>query len=526
MSETDALTEARKIADAVLYEGYLLYPYRSSSSKNQARWQYGIVGPVGGVEAGVGEETAVYTECLIEPADGNTANDKAAGDTRIDVHLRFLQLQARIVEAAVDGKPGEFTPVAELLVGPTTWITWDEAVEEEVHLVGLSLAELTSTDGHTVPVEIPGGDEVEPLADGAGTVGRVVRRRWPVTGRLSITATACDAPRPLFILHAELRNETAYEEAAAAPSGSLRDGATRQSFVGSHMLLVAHDGAFVSLQDSPDWAASDAARCTNRRCWPMLMGNEGDRDIVLGSPIILSDYPQVAPESPGALYDSTEIDEILTLRIMTLTDEEKAAARATDPRAAEIIDRSDLMPPEVFEKLHGALRGFDTLQPVEPSDSAGIDSARIDPARIDADLALRGFGPMTSMPDAPAGAGTDAPAPPVATGPDGVPWWGEEMDASVSPDTDAVQIGDVSVSKGTRVRLRPSRRADAQDLFLADKTAVVSKVYSDVDGNTHVAVTLEDDPASEFHDWYGRYYYFGPEELEPLHPRKTSEASP
>jgi len=230
------------------------------------------------------------------------------------------------------------------------------------------------------------------------------------------------------------------------------------------------------------------------------MGTDGDRDIVLASPIILYDHPQVAPESPGALYDSTEIDEILTLRIMTLTEEEKAAARSTDPRAAEIIDRSDLMPPEVFEKLHGALRGFDTLQPTGGSQPPNDESA--------AEIAAT------------------AAAPPVATGGDGVPWWGEEMEASVSPDTDSVQIGDVAVAKGTRVRLRPSRRADAQDLFLADKTAVVSKVYSDVDGNTHVAVTLEDDPASEFHDWYGRYYYFGPEELEPLHPRKTSGAAP
>ncbi len=488
------LEEARKIADAVLYEGYLLYPYRSTSSKNQVRWQYGIVGPAGGLEARVGEETALHTDCLIEPA-----GDGFAADTRLEVHMRFLQIQARVVEAAVDGKPGEFTPVPELLVGPTTWITWDEAVEQDVVVPDLSLADLAPdgpTQGRVVPVEVAGGDETELLREGDRVVGRVVRRRWPLTGELLIAATPCDTPRPLFLLHVGLTSLTAFDEAAAAPSGSLRDGAVRQSFVGTHLLLETQRGAFVSVIDPPDWAAADAARCANRRCWPVLMGNEGDRDIVLGSPIILYDHPQVAPESPGALYDSTEIDEILTLRIMTLTDEEKAAARSTDPRAAEIIDRSDLMPPEVFEKLHGALRGFDTLKPIEVPDL------------------------VISETEPPVAAG------PAGTGPDDVPWWGEEMDASVSPDTDSVQIGDVTVAKGTRVRLRPSRRADAQDLFLADKTAVVSKVYYDVDGNTHVAVTLEDDPASEFHDWYGRYYYFGPEELEPLHPRKTSGASP
>ncbi len=511
-----SLDDGRKIADAVLYEGYLLYPYRASSSKNQVRWQYGIVGPVGGMEAGVGEETALHTDCLLQPE-----SDSTPAGIRLDVHLRFLQIQARIVEAAVDGRPGEFAPVAELLVGPTTWITWDEAVEEEVLVADLSGEDLTIGDGRTVAVHIAGGDEVELLTDDDGAVvGRVVRRRWPLNGRLQLSATICDTPRPLLLVRARLSNQTPYEEAAAAPGASPRDGATRQSFVGTHLLLVTRHGAFVSVIDPPDWAAADAARCDNRRCWPVLVGNDGDRDVVLASPIILYDHPQVAPESPGALYDSTEIDEILTLRIMTLTDEEKAAARSTDPRAAEIIDRSDLMPPEVFEKLHGALRGFGELQPTAPTDSA------VDPARFDADLALRGFGELPANdPLSVVGPEGDPGAPPTAVTPDGIPWWGEEMEDSVSPDTDSVQIGAVTVSKGTRVRLRPSRRADAQDIFLADKTAVVSKVYSDAEGNFHVAVTLEDDPASEFHDWYGRYYYFGPEELEPLHPRKSSEAS-
>jgi len=496
MSLDHVLADARKIADAILYEGYLLYPYRATSAKNQVRWQYGIVGPAGGIEAGVGEETALQTETLIEPGVAGTARD-----IRIDVHLRFLQIQARIVEATVDGRPGEFTPVAELSVGSTTWVTWDEAVEEEVAVSDLSLADLAPsgpdqsgrTSGEVISVAIAGGEDVELLREDDVVVGRVVRRRWPLTGQLKLSATPCDTPRPLFLLHARLTNQTDYDELTSAPSGSLRDGAVRQSFVGTHLLLAARQGDFVSVIDPPDWAAADAARCANRRCWPVLMGDEGDRDIVLASPIILYDHPQVAPESPGALYDSTEIDEILTLRIMTLTEEEKAAARSTDPRAAEIIDRSDLMPPEVFEKLHGALRGFGELGSAAPRDDG------------------------CTQPDT-------VPSP--ATPPDEVPWWGEEADASVSPDTDSVRIGEVVVARGTRVRLRPSRRADAQDLFLADRTAVVTKVYSDVDGNTHVAVTLEDDPASEFHDWYGRYYYFGPEELEPLHPRKISGASP
>jgi len=186
---------------------------------------------------------------------------------------------------------------------------------------------------------------------------------------------------------------------------------------------------------------------------------------VLGSPIILGDYPEIAAESPGQLFDSAEIDEILTLRIMTMTHEEKIAARGgTDPRAAAIIDRSDGMAPEVFERLHGVLRDE----------------------------------------------GPDRPDPEFPT------WFSEGAEASVAPETDVITINGVPVSKGSRVILRPNRRADAHDMFLAGQVAIVRRIDLDVEGQTHVAVLLEDDPASDLHDWYGRFYYFGADEVEPL----------
>ena len=79
---------------------------------------------------------------------------------------------------------------------------------------------------------------------------------------------------------------------------------------------------------------------------------------MLSSPIILYDYPQVAPESPGDLFDGAEIDEILSLRILTLTDEEKAEMRRSDDRARRILERTETLPPEHFMKLHGTLRGL------------------------------------------------------------------------------------------------------------------------------------------------------------------------
>jgi hypothetical protein len=204
----------------------------------------------------------------------------------------------------------------------------------------------------------------------------------------------------------------------------------------------------------------------------VMAGPPGTDTVVPASPIILDDHPEVAPESAGALFDSTEIDEILTLRVMTMTETEKAEARATDPRAREIIDRCDEMTPEMLQQLHGILR--------EPRPASGPSPEQ---AWLD-------------------------------TG--GVPWWDPAADESVRPEVDAVVIKGVSVRKGSRVRLRPSRRADAQDLFLADRDARVTAVLSDVDVHVHVAVVLLDDPAADLHDWYGRYLYFAPDELEPL----------
>ncbi|MGI8681539.1 MAG: hypothetical protein ACR2JO_05305 [Mycobacteriales bacterium] len=457
-----SLDLARTVADAVLYEGYLLYPYRSTSRKNQVRWQFGILGPPGSAAAGVGEESDMRAECLLE----------AGPDAVVDIRVRFLQIQPRTVEL-VDATGETFTAVPELQVDGTSWLSWDEAVEQEVDLPDLALRNLETE--RVLSIEIPGGETVEPIPDGAGsTAGRLVRRRLPLSGQVRVTAAVVDGS--FTRLRVTVDNTTSWADGD-------RDAAIRRSFVGCHFLFAVRDGAFVSLLEPPDAARAAAEACDNSRCWPVLIGDEGRRDVVLASPIILYDYPAVAPESAGELFDSTEIDEILTLRVMTLTDEEKLAARATDPRAGAIIDRCDSMPPEVLDRLHGTLR-----YPHSPA----------------------------AQPWAPEPVDETAAAEP------DLPWWDPGVDASVSPSTDAVRIAGVPVSKGSRVRLRPSRRADAQDLFLTGQVATVARVDSDVDGNTHVAVTLVDDPAADVHEWYGRYYYFGPEEIEPLTPEATS----
>ncbi|MGH3974716.1 MAG: hypothetical protein ACRDS9_15510, partial [Pseudonocardiaceae bacterium] len=226
----------------------------------------------------------------------------------------------------------------------------------------------------------------------------------------------------------------------------------------------------------PEWAKPAVEGCRNERTWPVMIGEVGRRDVLLISPIILYDYPAIAPESPGELFDGTEIDEILTLRTMTLTDEEKAEARATDERARKLMDRVDSMPPEMLDKLHGAIRYL-------------------------------GETPRTR--------GEPDPIETITT--PGTPWWDPGADASVDPETDSVAIAGVDVAKGSKVLLMPGlRRSDAQDMFLEGRTATVAAVLLDVDGNTHVAVTIDDDPGAEISAAHGRFRYFSPDELAPL----------
>jgi hypothetical protein len=440
---------ARKIADAVLYEGYLLYPYRASSRKNQLRFQFGVLAPREWSEAGGSEHWWMNTDCIVEAEN----NPKLCGV------VRFLQIQRRIVEVA---EAEGFRAVDSIEIDGRLLTSWEEGIERETAFE-LLLGDL-GTEERTINFSFEGEEAAEQLEPAAA---RIVRETAAIAGVIRIKAE--NVGDSLIKVSARIENLTPYPDTNAA-----RDEAMRSSLVGVHTILSISDGSFVSLTDPPDWAGTAAAGCTNVRTWPVLVGASGARDVILSSPIILQDYPEIAPESPGDLFDSTEIDEILTLRTMTLTDEEKREARATDPRAAAIIDRVDAMPPEMFDRLHGAMRY------------------------------LRGA--------------SGEPAP-IAT-PTDAPWWDPGVDASVSPETDRVEIDGIAVAKGRRVRLRPgARRADAQDMFLAGRVAEVQGVFLDVENRQYLAVTLEDDPAAEFYQWHGRYFYFSPDEVEPLESR-------
>ncbi len=495
---------AQQIANAVLYEGYLLYPYRASSDKNRVRFQFGVVVPRDHSLADGTETWEMQTDCLVE-----TATDEA----RIDIRVRFLQLVARAVEAVDPTTRTGFAPVAALVVGDTEWLTWEEATEGQVDVSDISLAELRNAE-RSIPFGIAGGEEVERLDDVDGQpVGRIVRTRWPIDGALRISAKPVDG-------YTRLRVRV--ENLTTSPAGEhRRDEALRRSLLGCHTLLAIKGGSFLSLIDPPPDASEASKDCVNLKTWPVLVGDEGRRDLMLSSPITLYDHPAIAQESPTNLFDGTEIDEILTLRIMTLSDDEKRAARATDPRARAIIDAADEMPPEILDRLHGAIRYLRETPNREVAASEWSEAAAGDAA--DPAAAIQPWSPDLGDPDWPTFTNASVGLP--ADEPSDLPASIWAPDARVAPDRAAIVIDGMTISKKASVRLRPNRRADSIDVFLVGRLATVEAIYESVDDDIHVAVTVDDDPANDLQRDTGRYFYFSPDELEPVSPAPSGSGA-
>jgi hypothetical protein len=353
----------RQIADAVMYEGYMLYPYRPSSVKNRQRWTFGALDPGASLQA----------QFLVEGAE----------DPDIVVVVRFLHLLER-EDGLQEGMPRETG------VGPFEFS------------------------------------------------GSMRQRR--IEGRVELSTERLGAA--LHRVTLRVRNTVKSGDALAA-------------LASTHAIAQVANGIFVSLIDPPERYRDAASQCVNAGVWPVLAGDAGSRDCMLASPMILYDYPQVAPESAGDLFDGTEIDEILSLRILTLTDQEKDEIRAADPRTRRILERTEALAPEQLMKLHGALRN---------------------PRAV-------GWNPLVEP-----------------------------------PRVDTVRVFGVELKRGDRVRLWPRKTSDIMDMALAGQVAEIESIEVDYDERIHLAVVLEDDPGRDLGVLRqpGHRFFFSPEEVEPL----------
>jgi hypothetical protein len=320
----------RAIADAVLYEGYVLWPYRRSALKNAQRFTFGGVYPRAhsAGRAPGDDPCAMQTQCLLEGTD----------EARVSVDVRFLQVVRRQAHDA-DGR------AIDELVGAggdeeRRQLSWDEAVERELALAPTPLCELR--DGERIALAIPAGRAEEHLSGGT-----LVRSWERLEGTVQLRAERLEPA--LHALTVRIENDTPW-------AGGDRAALMRRTLCSTHTALELEGGAFVSLTDPPAWLAELAAACENAGTWPVLVGEQGARDRLLSSPITLSDYPRVAPESPGDLFDGGEIDQLLVLNILALTDEEKREMRASDARVRELLERTEALTPDQLMRLHGTIR--------------------------------------------------------------------------------------------------------------------------------------------------------------------------
>ena len=339
---------AEQIAKAVLYEGYMLYPYRPSAVKNQQRWNFGVLYPRAYSEAQEGTDPCEsQTQCLV----------RGSVFPGIQIKVRFLRIIDRTIgkfDQPLLQWPATMAPeykkVPSLVAGGRAYQPWQEAEEQEI---SIQAAQSDSVARHEY--SFPAEKNFEPIEADGQIVGVIVRDKKALAAMVEVRLEHCR--EDVWKITVQIRNTAPFDAAGA----NNREQALESSLVSVHTILGSANCEFVSLLEPPEELKEIASACQNTGTWPVLIGEPGSHDTMLSSPIILYDYPQIAPESAGDLFDGTEIDEILSLRIMTMTDEEKREMRDSDDRARQILERTEALPAEQLMKLHGVLRNLRPL---------------------------------------------------------------------------------------------------------------------------------------------------------------------
>jgi hypothetical protein len=293
------LDSIRAIANAVLYEGYMLYPYRPSALKNRSQgWSFGTLLPPSYVAENPGESDFMQAEVLLD----------ATEDAVVSVEARFLQLVNR-----------------------------------------------TETRERTIAVKLP----IQELSSSISTLFRFDSDDAEVPGVCGVLEVKADRPDNVFKLSVRLHNRTENVDDIVN-----RDQALTHALIAAHALVTIENGWCISLLDPPDEFRTAGSNCKQIGIFPVMVGEEGEQNAMLLSPIILYDYPKIAIQSKGDFFDSSEIDEILSLRVLTLSDAEKDEIRAAGGRVSQILERTEALSNAELSHLHGI------MQPV-PSEKQG-----------------------------------------------------------------------------------------------------------------------------------------------------------
>jgi hypothetical protein len=291
------LNAIRSVANAILYEGYMLYPYRPSAPKNRSQgWTFGTLLPQEYAATHPGESSNFSAQIIV-----------VGEQAQFSAEFRFLQLC------------GSGTSERTVVSPP-----------------------LETSNLPRDPLDVHFAFDRDGVADFLRGIVRISAECASDTA-VKLTISLCNQSSPTL-------------------SWDTRDHALQQALVSAHALVSIKGGEFISLVAPPEEYAVAVANCRQSGVFPVLVGDEGERSAMLISPIILYDYPQIAPHSHGDFFDGSEIDEMLTLRVLTLTDAEKDEVRASDERARALLQRTESLSPEQILKLHGVLRGLSRTQ--------------------------------------------------------------------------------------------------------------------------------------------------------------------
>ena len=372
-----------QLVDSLLWEGYALYPYTPTATKNATPTPFGIVYPP--VYAGTLASTYDHLElrCVLE----------APGDALLSAEVRFLA-------------PGGDR---------------HQAAERRLGVPGAMVGALASVPARK-RASVECGGENPPLA-------------------VELTLEASELGHGEYEVTLRVANGT------LVSSGLDRAGALSRSLLSTHPIVRVQGGRFLSPLERP---------CRSINTFPVLASPADDA--VLGAAIVLPDHPEIAPESRGGLFDSTEIEEALLLHVQVLSDAEREEIEQHDPAVREMIARAAAATPEEIVALHGRVTVRDPHTTEPPSEPPGL----VDPRA------------------------------------------GEE----------AAEVDGVTFRRGAGVIIRPGPDADLHARMLDGRAATIERIFTDYDGRTHLGVTIDDDPGQELMRETGRYLFFFAEEVE------------
>jgi hypothetical protein len=377
---TDALAQ---LVDSLLWEGYALYPYTPTATKNATPTPFGIVYPPAYAATLASTYDHLELRCVLE----------APPDAVLAAEVRLL------------------APGGER----------HQAVERRIELPGAMVGALARAPA-SKRTSVACAGESPPLA-------------------VELILDASEVGRGQYEVRLRVANDT------LVSSGLDRPRALGRSLLSTHPILRVQGGRFVSPLERP---------CQSTNTYPVLASPADD--VVLGAAIVLPDHPEIAPESRGGLFDSTEIEEALLLHVQALSDAEREEIERQDPAVREMIARAAAATPEEIVALHGRVTVRDPHTTEPPAEPPGLADPRA----------------------------------------------GEQT----------ADVDGVTFRRGAAVVIRPQPDADLHARMLDGRTATIERIFTDYDGRTHLGVTIDDDPGQELMRETGRYLFFFAEEVE------------